>query len=105
MLTGAIENLMDEHRLIEKVLDSLAAFTDQLESGTQDARGRIARYAFFFREFADRCHHGKEEDRLFLRMADYGFSPDWGPLKVMLQDHEVGRARVRELAAMRGPAL
>jgi hemerythrin-like domain-containing protein len=99
-MTEAIQTLMNEHRLIEKVLDSLATFVTKLEAGPPEARKTVAQYALFFREFADRCHHGKEEDRLFVRMADHGFSPEWGPLKVMLQEHHLGRARVRELASI-----
>lgn len=99
-MTAAIQTLMNEHRLIEKVLDSLATFVAKLENDPPEARETLAQYVVFFREFADRCHHGKEEDRLFARMAEHGFSPEYGPLKVMLQEHQLGRARVRELASI-----
>ena len=68
-MSRAIEILMDEHRLIERVLASLHAFAAQLEPGQPQARQRLDQFAEFFREFADRLHHGKEEDRLFKVIA------------------------------------
>jgi hemerythrin-like domain-containing protein len=66
----------------------------------EEHRTQLGHYVEFFREFADRCHHGKEEDRLFVQMSGYGFSREWGPLKVMLQEHNQGRIRVQSLAAV-----
>jgi hemerythrin-like domain-containing protein len=99
-MSKAIETLMTEHRLIEKVLGSLHTFVDRLSPGQEDARVRVAEYAEFFREFADRCHHGKEEDRLFPLMERQGFPADAGPLFVMRQEHDLGRAHVRSLAGV-----
>ena len=96
-MADAIGQLMDEHRLIEKVLGSLATFADGLGGGGDTDRERMAEFAEFFREFADHCHHGKEEDRLFQTMAKHGFPTDTGPVAVMLYEHEVGRAHVRRL--------
>ena len=97
-MSKAIDTLMNEHRLIEKVLGSLNSFSAQLAPDQAGARRRVAEFAEFFREFADRCHHGKEEDRLFTAMERHGFPPDAGPLAVMKQEHEIGRSHVRSLA-------
>jgi hemerythrin-like domain-containing protein len=91
---------MHEHRLIEEVLASLESFISQDQAGAPEARRTLGDYVRFFREFADRCHHGKEEDRLFVKMAEHGFSTQWGPLKVMLEEHTVGRGLVKQLAAI-----
>jgi len=99
-MSKAIETLMTEHRLIEKVLGSLRTFVDRLSPGQEEARVRVAEYAEFFREFADRCHHGKEEDRLFPVMERHGFPAKAGPLFVMRQEHDLGRAHVRSLAGV-----
>ena len=96
-MSRSIEILLAEHRQIEDVLASLETFLYQL-SDDESKRAELADYAKFFREFADRRHHGKEEDLLFVQMTDYGFSKEWGPLKVMLQEHNQGRMRVRALA-------
>jgi len=93
----AIEVLMNEHRLIEQVLGSLETFALEIEGGLVPERPRLADYGAFFREFADSCHHGKEEDILFQRMTERGFPRETGPVAVMLHEHEVGRGHVSAL--------
>jgi hemerythrin-like domain-containing protein len=93
----AIEVLMNEHRLIEQVLGSLETFGSEIEGGLRPERGLLADYGAFFRDFADACHHGKEEDVLFQRMTERGFSRESGPVAVMLYEHKVGRGHVSAL--------
>ncbi len=97
-MTAAIETLMREHRVIEQVLASLATLAAHLNQGEAADRGAIRDFAAFFRNFADRCHHGKEEDLLFAAMTRHGFSRETGPIAVMLVEHEEGRRCVGELA-------
>jgi hemerythrin-like domain-containing protein len=96
----AIDRLMEEHEVILKVLGSLETLADVLEKGERVERGTIKKYAELLRNFADKCHHGKEEDQLFVKMIEHGFSKKDGPLAVMLQEHETGRAHVRTLMAI-----
>jgi hemerythrin-like domain-containing protein len=49
----------------------------------------------FFCQFADKLHHGKEEDYLFTVMESKGFPRDGGPTGVMLDEHEQGRIHIR----------
>ena len=54
--------LMQEHRVIEQVLSCLEAMAERCAAG-QALDVQSAEQALdFFRTFADRCHHGKEED-------------------------------------------
>jgi hemerythrin-like domain-containing protein len=102
----AIEVLMNEHRLIEQVLGSLETFAAEVERGLAAERPLLADYGTFFRDFADACHHGKEEDILFQRMVERGFSRETGPVAVMLDEHEVGRGHVsilRQAGEATGP--
>ncbi len=96
----AIDDLMHEHRLIEQVLGSLQTFAENISNGAEADRQTVRDYADFFRNFADRCHHGKEEDRLFAKMGEYGFPSDYGPVAVMLAEHVQGRGHVGALAAV-----
>ena len=96
-MSQAIETLMNEHRVIERVLGSLETFAARLEAEA-DPRATLREFARFFREFADRCHHAKEEDRLFVEMVRHGFPREQGPIAVMLADHVEGRAHVGGLA-------
>jgi hemerythrin-like domain-containing protein len=93
----AIEVLMNEHRLIERVLGSLETFAIEVEGGLAPERPPVADYARFFRGFADALHHGKEEDILFQRMIERGFPRETGPLAVMLHEHRLGRQHVGAL--------
>jgi hemerythrin-like domain-containing protein len=95
----AIEVLMGEHRLIEQALGSLETYAAEIRAGAPVLRDMIADYATFFREFADGCHHGKEEDILFQRMIERGFARETGPLAVMYHEHELGRAHVQAISA------
>lgn len=86
--------LSSEHRVIEQVLKSLTQMVCEAE-----AKGRLdqtpAKDAVaFFRMFADRCHHGKEETHLFPAMEAKGYSADCGPTAVMRYEHEQGRAHI-----------
>ena len=95
----AIETLMNEHRLIEQTLDALVGFGDEVERRGGTEKAELGRFVTFFREFADGCHHGKEEDILFAAMVEAGFPRNGGPIAVMLHEHDQGRGLVQILKA------
>jgi hemerythrin-like domain-containing protein len=86
-----IEILMDEHRLILKVLDSLEAAASCLDSGADIDPKFFLDAAEFVSGFADKCHHAKEEDILFVAMTARDMPRDTGPVAVMLAEHDEGR--------------
>jgi hemerythrin-like domain-containing protein len=88
------EILKSEHRVIELVLVCLDAMAERCrKDGRLD--GDSARQAIdFFRSFADRCHHAKEENQLFPLMETRGFSPTAGPTAVMRAEHGEGRSLI-----------
>jgi hemerythrin-like domain-containing protein len=89
---------MDEHRVIEQVLNCLEKLADRCEAG-EKLDGTSALEALeFFRNFADRCHHGKEEGHLFPLLEARGFGRQGGPTGVMLHEHEEGRRLVAAMA-------
>lgn len=89
------EILSSEHRIIEQVLDCVEAIAAQAhETSALDVDS--ARKAIeFLKNFADKCHHGKEEERLFPLMESKGFSPDFGPTGVMRSEHAQGREQIK----------
>jgi hemerythrin-like domain-containing protein len=99
-MADAIEILIEEHRLIARMLGSLEAFTDRLGEEPDCDRQIVREYADFFRRFVDECHHGKEEDYLFLRMGAYGFSNNAGPVSAMLSEQGEGREHLNALAGI-----
>ncbi len=93
-----IATLKHEHRLILAVCDAASRESQRLSAGGALDAARVEKMLDFVRTFADRCHHAKEEDLLFVRMAERGFPVDSGPVGVMLHEHEMGRAHIRAIA-------
>ena len=93
-----IEVLLQEHRAIERVLQALDQYAAD-RSAASTAQADLLQFVEFIQGFADRIHHGKEEDVLFEQMVLSGFPRDAGPLAVMYHEHEQGRALARELQA------
>jgi hemerythrin-like domain-containing protein len=94
----ATDILMDEHRVIEQVLNCLEKLADRCET-TEDLDGASVLEALaFFRNFADRCHHGKEEGHLFPLLEARGLARQSGPTGVMLHEHAEGRSLLDAMA-------
>ncbi len=89
--------LSGEHRVILRVISCLERIVDagarEGKINGDDARSAVA----FFRTFADSCHHAKEEDALFPALVARGIPRENGPIAVMLDEHEIGRAAVRAM--------
>lgn len=92
-----IDELMAEHRAIERVLDALVVMADRWYRGGGDHRAALAGYVRFLRDYVDDRHHGKEEDLLFAAMMVHGVPSDRGPVACMLGDHGLGRRLVGAL--------
>ncbi len=96
----AIQMLIDEHRLIESVLAALDSFAEKLGQEPENDRATVLEFADFFHQFVDTCHHGKEEDHLFVCMNAYGFSKSAGPVSAMLSEQGEGREHLVALASI-----
>jgi hemerythrin-like domain-containing protein len=89
------DELKEEHQgilLMLKILDKVCV---KLESKEKVDPDHLERIVEFFRVFADKCHHGKEEDLLFPEMEKSGVPKERGPIGVMLIEHDQGRAFVK----------
>lgn len=84
-----IQILMDEHQVI---LSVLSVFERNLAPSRELNPETIASCLDFFRDYADACHHGKEEDQLFPLMEARGVPREGGPIGCMLKEHDFGRA-------------
>lgn len=91
--------LMVEHRLIEQVIRFM---TDHL--GLISVTGRVDTRAIeecvdFIRVYADRTHHGKEEDILFRRLSRRPLSLQHQTiLEELLAEHALARQTTKQLA-------
>ena len=94
----AIDILMEEHETILSVLDALEKDASKLHAGDPVPAQFFLDAVDFIRNFADGCHHMKEEGVLFKTMVDRGFPGEHGPIAVMLAEHEQGRDFTHDMA-------
>ncbi|MBI2303927.1 MAG: hemerythrin domain-containing protein [Chloroflexi bacterium] len=92
------EQLMEEHNGIKRMLRIMDRVCQKLESGQAVETEHLDGILEFIRVFADRCHHGKEEDLLFPAMEAAGIPTEGGPAGVMLVEHNLGRGYVKGFA-------
>ncbi|RNC71341.1 MAG: cation-binding protein [Desulfuromonadales bacterium] len=89
--------LVEEHRLILRMLALLE------RNAARTAKGTYTNYRFyeeavdFIRSYADRFHHAKEEDVLFEALVTNGMPRENSPVAAMLMEHDRGRAYVRAM--------
>lgn len=93
----ATEVLMEEHRVIERVLASLTQLCDRLEEEGELRAAVFLDAADIMAGFADTCHHCKEEGVLFPAMEQSGVPREGGPIGVMLAEHEEARRLTRSM--------
>ncbi|MGI6679084.1 MAG: hemerythrin domain-containing protein [Dehalobacterium sp.] len=92
----ATQDLQKEHDAILYVLRIIDHMMDS------DAGASLLRYydevVYFLKIFADKCHHGKEENYFFPELVQKGIAKEGGPIGVMLQEHEQGRAYIAQMS-------
>ena len=93
----SIDRLVAEHDIIERGLDVLEKVVGRIESGQPIPEEFPGWAPSFFAEFADKCHHAKEEDLFFPLLKERGIPEEGGPIGVMLHEHDVGRDCVRRM--------
>lgn len=106
MKTDVSSKLVQEHRLILRMLDLLEKNARLLEKGESVDYRFFLDGIDFIRNYADRFHHAKEEDVLFEALVKNGMPREHSPVAAMLVEHDLGRAYVRgmEEAAVRALA-
>jgi hemerythrin-like domain-containing protein len=84
--------LMIEHRLIERMIKVMKSHVRQIEKeGTADPLF-IDKAVDFIRTYADRCHHGKEEDILFRDLKTKDIAQEHKRvMEELLEEHRKGR--------------
>lgn len=93
-----IERLREEHEAIKLILRILERICERLEAKEEVNPQHLEQILTFIKIFADKCHHGKEEDVLFPAMERAGIPREGGPIGVMLTEHDVGREYVKGMS-------
>jgi hemerythrin-like domain-containing protein len=90
--------LMIEHRLIEQMIELIKKESSKIKETIKVETAFIESAVDFIRTYADKTHHGKEEDILFRECAKKKMNKD--DEKVMnelIEEHKFGRKTVEEL--------
>lgn len=93
----ASEDLKAEHEGVLFGLNILEKMAIAIRRGGVVDLGDVRDMVNFFRLFADKCHHGKEEGLLFPAMEKSGIPNKGGPIGSMLLDHNQGRQYIAEM--------
>jgi len=97
-----IGQLMIEHRLIERVIRLWEGLLDTAEETRAVDVGLLAHGIDFMHTYADRCHHGKEEDILFRDLKKKNLSLELARiLRELIDEHIISRNTIKELSCAR----
>ena len=104
-MSKAIDDLKHDHEAILSALSILDRIGAGIGSGGRPDKEDLAAFIGFLKEFADKCHHGKEEGLLFPALIKAGMPERGGPVGVMLAEHAQGRDYIKEMeiAIVSGP--
>jgi hemerythrin-like domain-containing protein len=84
--------LMIEHRLIERMIDVMKEELVFIEKEEKVGPEFIEMAVDFIRTYADRCHHGKEEDILFRDLGGKKLKDEYKrTMEELLEEHRWGR--------------
>ena len=90
--------LMIEHRLIERMISIIKDVLIQIESTQKVDPVFVDTVVDFIHTYADRTHHGKEEDILFRDLSKRDLSAeDQQIMKKLLEDHALARQETKAL--------
>ncbi|MFW9875344.1 MAG: hemerythrin domain-containing protein [Candidatus Thorarchaeota archaeon] len=90
--------LMIEHRLIEKMIDLMEKEIEKMKKHHKANPLFIDIAVDFIRMYADRTHHGKEEDILFRDLEKKVLSPNHNKImSELIEEHIWARSKVGKL--------
>lgn len=95
----ASKDLITEHEGILFGLKILGKMVAMLKAGKDIDTGDLRDIVEFFKLFADKCHHGKEEGMFFPEMEKAGIPRKNGPIGQMLNEHVDGRKYISQMSA------
>lgn len=93
-----IEDITREHGPIKLMLRILEKINEKIIRGEEVQTEDLHNAIEFIKEFADKCHHGKEEALLFPAMKLNGIAEENGLIDILNKEHVEGRGYVKKMA-------
>jgi hemerythrin-like domain-containing protein len=87
-----------EHRFIEKIVQACQTASEEITDGKPVDADLLRRIVEFMRNYADKCHHGKEEIILFPALIKKGVPMTGCPIGALTAEHVQGRHLVGGLS-------
>ncbi len=91
------EDLIHERQAIQTMLGVMAKIAENITKDQGFDVLEIDKIVDFLKTFADKCHHGKEENVLFPALVEAGIPKENGPIGVMLHEHVLGRGFIKDI--------
>src|SRR3972149_11777112 len=90
-------DLIEEHSGIMLMLSVMKKVTEKLRAGEEVSEEHLNKILEFLTNFADKCHHGKEEDMLFPEMVKN--PANQGLVTELLDEHKTARVYIKNISA------
>ncbi len=91
------EDLIHEHNAIKIMLSIMKKIAENIRNEKGVDTKDVEEIVDFLKTFADKCHHGKEENALFHALVKAGIPNENGPVGVMLHEHVIGRGYIKDI--------
>ena len=105
MKTNVTQVMSDEHQLILRMIALVERNTALMEAGKFRDWQFFLDAVDFIRNYADRFHHAKEEDVLFIELIKNGMPEKQSPIEAMQMEHDQGRSHARAIEEAAQKAL
>ena len=89
-------DLIEEHGGIMLMLSVMKKVTDKLKAGEEVKKEHLDKILEFLTNFADKCHHGKEEDMLFPEL--FKNTSNQGLVAELIDEHTTARGYIKSIA-------
>ena len=90
--------LMIEHRVIERMIKLIEIEVQSISKNSRPDISFIEDACDFLKTYADKCHHGKEENILFDKLKDKNLSEEHKEiLNQLINEHKFARKTTSEL--------
>jgi hemerythrin-like domain-containing protein len=90
--------LMIEHRLIERMIGVARTELAHAEERRELSPVFVNAFTDFIRTYADRCHHGKEEDILFRDLRKKRLAAEHErTMEELIEEHRLGREKTAQI--------
>jgi len=94
-MNNVTQVLSEEHQIILRVINAAFKECEDIEQGKAIELSFFQKTIDFIRNYADKFHHAKEEEILFIAMLESADQMHCNPIPVMLHEHAESRELVQ----------